>query len=171
MPVARPSAAQRDYIPQGEELTPRERERLASTSIIRTGGNRADYVPEPGNEAKPASGPEAQREAALTKALERQEIAVREEFNTATERLALWNVAEAITALQTMPQRVMEMYLVAEKRGARRTSILRAFPEPDPAVEAQYLGANPESDGTAAASATEATPSAETGSATDAAKE
>lgn len=133
-----PGPVIRDFIPQGEELTAAEKARLKGTAAIRTGGSRPDFVPDEDHKLAPPSGSEEQKEEALQRALDRQEHFAAQEYEVAKERLKAWNVAEAITAIQTMPLRIAEMYLVAEKNAGARVSILNQFPEPDPAVVEQY---------------------------------
>lgn len=157
----RSQVAIRDYIPQGEDLSPQEAAALKGKAAVRTGSFRPDYVPAEGQTAKPASGRVAQADAALQKALERQEHAVENEFRVAKERLAAWSVQEAIMAIAVMPSRVADMYVVAEQQGAQREDVLNQFAAPDPAVVQLY--ARPTS--------TEGKSDAETGTASEAPEE
>lgn len=157
----RSTVAIRDYIPQGEDLTPSEAAALKGKAAVRTGSFRPDYVPAKGQKAKPPSGRDKQADEALQRALDRQEHALENEFATAKERLAVWTVQEAIMAIGVMPSRVADMYVVAEQQGAKREDVLNAFAEPDPEVVQLY----------APSSSTEGKSDAETGTASEAPEE
>jgi hypothetical protein len=161
----------RDYIPQGEELTPAEAARLKGVAAVRTGGFRPDFVPDEGYAGpKPPFRREAQAEAALNKALERQAHAAENERRVAEERLAAWSVSDAITAIAQMPSRVADLYVACEKHGAQREDILNRFAEPDPAVVEFYFGPT-ETAPEAYEATTKGKSDAETGTASEAPEE
>lgn len=138
-----PAGAVRDFIPEGERITPAERQRM---QLSRGSAGRPDFIPEEGHESKPPSGKEEQFQDALERSLARQEHALRQEYNTAVERIQKLNVAQTIDLIGTAPYSVMELYLAVENLHGQRKGVLEAFPPVDPNVVERYrpfLSTNP----------------------------
>jgi hypothetical protein len=122
----------RDYIPDPVDATAAERDRFNRARLSARGSTQRDFVPAPGHELRPPSGAKAQADAALTRALARQESAARDDFQTAVKKLKGLNVAQAIEAITQAPPAVADMMLVAEALNGNRTSILQRFAAVDP---------------------------------------
>ena len=131
----------RDFIPTTEEMTDNERANLNRRAAIRTGVNHIDFVPDPtANEplVRPTTSPEDRADKAMAAAVARAKAASDADWDIALTRLAGWNARQAIESIQRMPQRVMELYLIAEESSGHRHDILSVFPTPDPAMYRRY---------------------------------
>lgn len=128
----------RDYVPQGESLTELEKKRLGRHAAIRTGANHQDFIPDEDHVLATATDAAGKADRAVNAAVERAVAAKTNDFQRARERLQVWNVAQAMDALERMPLGVLRMYLVAEEVGAARVSVLRNFPNPGDDVRVKY---------------------------------
>jgi hypothetical protein len=131
-------AVVRDYIPEGEELTPTEKAFRQALRARVQQGLVIDYIPAEGVKAAPPSGRDYQFEEALAAALAKAETAAEDDYRDAVNRLRNMRVVEAVQHIATLPSAIQEMYIVAEMLNGNRKSILERFPTPDPEAVEKY---------------------------------
>lgn len=130
----------RDYIPEGDSLTPAEAQRVKRNAIIRTGAVHQDFTPDPSDPTRPpAHRTQAEMaDIAMQAALARAEHASRRAYDTAVLRLRDWTASAAVNAMEGMALHELQVYLLAEERHSARVDILDAFPPIDPAIRERY---------------------------------
>jgi hypothetical protein len=133
--------ATRDYIPEGEEMTPNEYANRNKHAAIRTGANHQDFIPDPESSeslVRPKYTPEERADRAMDAAIARSKAASDADWDIAKTRLAGWNPRQAIEAMTRMPQQVMELYIIAEEDTGHRHDILSVFPTPRQTMYHRY---------------------------------
>ena len=133
--------ATRDFIPEGENLTPNEYANRNKQAAIRSGALHQDFIPDPeANEPtrRATSTPEERADRAMAAAVARAKAASDADWDIAITRLAGWQARQAIESLQRMPQQVMELYIIAEESSGHRNDILSVFPTPRPEMYRRY---------------------------------
>ena len=133
--------ATRDFIPEGENLTPNEYANRNKQAAIRSGALHQDFIPDPeANEPtrRATSTPEERADRAMAAAVARAKAASDADWDIAITRLAGWQARQAIESLQRMPQQVMELYIIAEESSGHRHDILSVFPTPRPEMYRRY---------------------------------
>lgn len=126
----------RDYIPEGEVLTPVEQAVVGRTTT-RGRDQRADEFIHPDYIPTEESAPVptwqdlmVQSEKNMRALAEGTEAARRRTVETAAHRLKQWNAGTAVAALDRMPQAERDVYLVVEYASAARSTITSRFPRP-----------------------------------------
>lgn len=133
--------ATRDFIPEGEAMTPNEAANRNKHAAIRTGANHIDFIADPESSEvtqRPKYTPEERADRAMDAAVARAKAASDADWDIAKTRLAGWNARQAIEAMTRMPQQVMELYIIAEEDSGHRHDILSVFPTPRPEMYHRY---------------------------------
>lgn len=90
-----------------------------------------DYIPDPNRRPRRAKrNRQEQARTAYEQSVRRQEANRTSGLELAKTKLEKMNVATAVAFISEQPDRVKELYLVAEEQGQGRRSILSRFPKP-----------------------------------------
>lgn len=113
----------RDFIPEGEPLSPAEKARVERTIPRDADFVRPDFIPE--TPAEPGLTREEKtiraQEAAARKVARSQES----EYEVAVLKLKRMNASDAAAYVNELPERLKPVYAKAELDGAARVTVLR----------------------------------------------
>lgn len=124
----------RDFIPDGDSLTPEETNRFSAMRNYREGEDIIpNFIPDPNDWH--AIDPEDGHRRAEEAADRAESRGIVETFERARKHLAELPEVPAVDIIRTLSSMEMNVYLIAEQHGARRPHILSSFPTPDPAFE------------------------------------
>jgi hypothetical protein len=117
----------RDFIPQGDNLTPDEQRRVDAAAAAFKGGVKQDFIP-PVGWAKPFVKPRAEQiQDAFDAADKRAERAKERQYQDAVMRLRLLDPSQAVEDMQKLPEGVRTLWLVAESNNMNRAAIMDSF--------------------------------------------
>lgn len=117
----------RDFIPQGDTLTPDEQRRVDNASKAFHGGVKQDFIP-PVGWAKPFVKTRAdQIQEAMDAADKRAIRAKASQYEDAVRRLQFLDPAQAVEDMQKLPEGIRTLYLIAEGNTLNRALIMDSF--------------------------------------------